>query len=97
MSNIELAITNIQMQHKQIGIDYTESKDMTAVCLVGEQAEATILALQKQIPQKPIESEYEGFICPACNGGFIFSPHVAESPHQHFNYCNECGQKLDWD
>ncbi len=55
------------------------------------------LALQKHIPQKPIETEDEGFICPACEGGCLYPPDVTDNTHAHCNYCNECGQKLDWE
>lgn len=53
--------------------------------------EASIKALEKQIPKKPLKSQkYKGtwYICPNCNH---------EWGGSHFNCCTTCGQKLDWD
>ena len=46
---------------------------------------------------KPIEDEEGGYLCPACKGGALYPPYVTDNKHAHCNYCNECGQKLDWD
>ena len=53
-----------------------------------EQANKIIKALEKQIPKKPIvtskgEEEYSG--CPVCNK-FVFD-----------DYCQCCGQAIDWE
>lgn len=61
--------------------------------------EMAISALEKQIPKKPIPIDYKKFIdtvdnatylrgafwCPNCN-------HVVRSG----DYCNDCGQAIDW-
>lgn len=56
-----------------------------------------IKSLEKQIPKKPILNDDEDHVCPECHGGFIYPNYVTEDKHQHCNYCNECGQRLDWD
>ena len=44
-------------------------------------------ALEKQIPKKPkTDDRYVMHICPWCND-FVKVSH---------NYCQNCGQKLDW-
>lgn len=49
-------------------------------------------------PKKPFKQETYGFekmgYCPSCsfNNGTIFQP-----VFQQYNYCPNCGQKLDWD
>ena len=51
--------------------------------------EKAIEALKKQVPKKPIKSEYSDIIyrCPVCDWGkFVIPEH----------YCNHCGQALDW-
>lgn len=55
-------------------------------------SKVAIIALKKQIPKKPTESDLkirycEVFKCPTC--GFEFSGRVAK-------YCYRCGQALDW-
>ena len=46
-----------------------------------------IQALEKQIPKKPkTDDRYVMHICPWCND-FVKVSH---------NYCQNCGQKLDW-
>lgn len=53
-------------------------------------------ALEKQVSKKPIEKHYEDngekpYIKICCPNGC----HVQVSKFD--NYCNKCGQKLDWD
>ena len=43
--------------------------------------------VEKQIPKKPkTDDRYVMYICPCCND-FVKVSH---------NYCQNCGQKLDW-
>lgn len=56
----------------------------------GEEIDAAIEALEKQIPKKPImikDVAETYYICPEC-----------EWAVDRFddNYCSDCGQKLDW-
>ena len=47
----------------------------------------SIEALEKQIPQKPkMDDTYVIYICPCCNNFIKLCK----------NYCEYCGQKLDW-
>ena len=59
-----------------------------------------IQALEKQIPKKPIPSDYEKYIDVICNATFLrgayWCPnckHVIKSG----SFCNDCGQALDWE
>lgn len=53
-----------------------------------------IEALEKQIPKKPIEQgEGISFNCPVC-GNYV--GYVAAMARETQNYCNECGQALEW-
>ena len=52
-------------------------------------------ALKKQIPMKAVGNHYAHMRCPACNhripsGG-------GSSSRRRDNWCNYCGQKIDWD
>ena len=52
-------------------------------------------ALRKQIPKKAFGNHYAHMRCPACNhripsGG-------GSSSRRRDNWCNYCGQKIDWD
>ena len=50
-------------------------------------AELAINALEKQIPKKPKTNDnYIIYICPCCNNFIKLCK----------NYCEYCGQKLDW-
>ena len=51
-------------------------------------------ALEKQIPQKAIGNHYAHMRCPSCNhripsGG-------GSSSRRRDNWCNYCGQAIDW-
>ena len=51
-------------------------------------------ALKKQIPKKAVGNHYAHMRCPACNpripsGG-------GSSSRRRDNWCNYCGQKIDW-
>ena len=93
MNNIERAIQSIQLQKLNIGIDYTRGKDITAICLIGEQAETTIIALEKQIQKKPeyIDEDLRYFDCPVCKESIL-----ASDDFESHKYCLNCGQAIDW-
>lgn len=91
------AIKNI----KDILDECTESEE--SVCYVTDvdapALEMAINALEKQIPKKPT---YEGdgyapdgmfiwgeWICPCCGRRY-------EVDYDDYDYCPDCGQKLDW-
>ena len=61
---------------------------------VDDAMDLAILALEKQIPKKPIEDGYydEPSVCPNCGGNVI---NQADNDY-HFQYCHYCGQALDW-
>ena len=51
-------------------------------------------ALKKQIPMKAVGTHYAHMRCPSCNhripsGG-------GSSSRRRDNWCNYCGQKIDW-
>ena len=46
-----------------------------------------IKSLEKQIPKKPIESEFTPLICPDCEAKIILGQ----------RYCENCGQKINWE
>lgn len=59
-----------------------------------ESIELAVDALRKQIPQKAVGNHYAHMRCPACNhripsGG-------GSSSRRRDNWCNYCGQKIDW-
>ena len=54
-----------------------------------------IISIDKQIPKKAVGNHYAHMRCPACNhripsGG-------GSSSRRRDNWCNYCGQKIDWD
>lgn len=56
--------------------------------------ELAINALKKQIPMKAVGTHYAYMRCPSCNhripsGG-------GSSSRRRDNWCNYCGQKIDW-
>lgn len=53
-------------------------------CKVTKAYNTAIIALEKQIPKKPIKYKYE-IVCPSCK------TLVGSAP-----YCRYCGQALDW-
>lgn len=65
-----------------------------------EALDVAIQALEKQIPKKPIRhTAWEDFKCPAC-GSTEIRPYDTEYREYDkdckFEYCSDCGQKLDW-
>ena len=54
---------------------------------MNDSCDMAMQALEKQIPKKPkTDDRYVMYICPCCND-FVKVSH---------NYCQNCGQKLDW-
>ena len=59
-----------------------------------EALDFAICAIEKQIPKKAVGNHYAHMRCPACNhripsGG-------GSSSRRRDNWCNYCGQKIDW-
>ena len=57
-----------------------------------------ISALEKQMPKK-VEC-FNGLnetCCPECHFVFGYSMELGEYDGENYNYCVECGQKLDWE
>lgn len=52
-----------------------------------------ILALEKQIPKKPVNCFR---CCPICGSDNIEIWQEGGYDYTRFNYCPECGQALDW-
>jgi predicted metal-binding protein len=88
MNDIERAIEDFEAVRT---INFSEKTREGAI----KHIDIAIAAIEKQVQKKPIESE-EGWICPTCKGGFLYSPIINPNKHASCNYCNECGQKLDW-
>ena len=59
-----------------------------------------IKALEKQIPKKPIRhTAWENFKCPTCGSAEIVQYDTEYREYDKdckFEYCSDCGQKLDW-
>lgn len=48
--------------------------------------------IHKQVPIKPTHNKM-GWHCPTCKKEIYWDTDYGQ---QKFNYCTECGQKLDW-
>lgn len=59
-------------------------------------------AMAKQIPTKPVNIKIGTYVecaeCPRCKEPFMDIGGVAEAYGEvwQFNYCPECGQRIDW-
>lgn len=62
--------------------------------------EEAIMALEKQIPKKPKETDAypHKLYCPTCYWTFYFNKENADGYRRMhmFTYCPECGQAIDW-
>ena len=54
------------------------------------------IAIEKQIPKKPIEDEYRWAVCPICGGSVYLSNIRDHILDKETTYCEHCGQALDW-
>ena len=81
---------------KEYGLTVAEALQDSIVQEVEKQhiKNASMVAVEKQKPMKPIKTETEGYMftdtyrCPTCGGNFSGTG-IAD-------YCYHCGQKLDW-
>lgn len=51
-----------------------------------------IIALKKQIPQKPRIDNDDWICCPRCNETF----YLINTHNKRNKYCGNCGQAIDW-
>lgn len=59
-----------------------------------EALDFAICAIKKQIPMKAIGNHYAYMRCPACNHRIPSGR--GSSSRRRDNWCNYCGQKIDW-
>lgn len=50
-------------------------------------------ALEKQIPQKPLDFGDKAYLCPICRRNNFYD---GTETLNKTNFCNYCGQALDW-
>ena len=56
--------------------------------------DVAIDALKKQVPIKPMGEHYAHMRCPSCNHRIPSG--MGSSSRRRDNWCNYCGQKIDW-
>ena len=56
--------------------------------------EAAEAALNKQIPKRAVGTHYANMRCPSC--GKRIPSGQGSSSRRRDNWCNYCGQKIDW-
>ena len=74
--------------------DYTDAQDEEKGDVVDDAIIEVLECLEKQIPKKPIEYIMR-FICPNCESLEI-EQYNDIGGSTFFDYCPDCGQKLDW-
>ena len=62
--------------------------------LFREALKIAVEAILKQIPQKAVGQHYAHMRCPAC--GHRIPSGGGSSSHRRDNWCNYCGQAIDW-
>lgn len=65
------------------------------LCKSSEAHKMAIDALEKQIPKKAIGEHYAHMRCPSCNHRIPSG--AGSSSRRRDNWCNYCGQKIDWE
>ena len=78
----------------KLGCKYSKDNQLANVCDIANKA------LEKQMP-KQLDYEGDGY---ADDGELIYDTAICRSCErkfefyydEHFNYCPDCGQKLDW-
>lgn len=81
------------MTEAEEAIEFLKGKYPLGLCDEDEykNAQTAIKALEKQIAKKPVDTEE------FTEGGWIGKcPHCGSDCNDVMNYCDKCGQKLDW-
>ena len=90
---IKNALLNVNTLAKN-SIEYGKIRDDQDIELIEE-------IVKKAIPMKPEPKDtlecvytrmYSGFVCPIC--GYELTN---DEKKKHDNYCNNCGQRIDWE
>ena len=89
MTNLEAKI--ILLKIKESYAQYINTSDLQ------DAIDLAITALEKQIPRKPIITNWNPALCPSCNEEL--SEHLGDGYYHHHTNLKvcECGQKLRWD
>ena len=51
--------------------------------------------VERDTPMKPLKYAYGGYQCQTC-GGLSVQSHDYYGSEINLNFCNDCGQRLDW-
>lgn len=85
------AIKEVRFNMSRIGLNNKSAKR------VSEAKNIAIQALEKQIPEKPVNYDKHYYKCPCCNEDLEIDDDMLfvydEEPPK---FCPKCGQKLDW-
>ncbi len=104
--NIDLSYLKVRdnMTESEAKKEFKERLELIEKCYRGkvedykQALELGVKALEKQIPKKPVyEGDgysdghlvYDTWICPLCEKRY-------EVDYDDYDYCPDCGQKLDW-
>ncbi len=92
MNEIERAIQIIERQKLQIGIDHTNGKDLTAICLVGNSAETALIALREKA-ERVLCAKCKHYNKAGCSEGFGWCESMDRGVSDDF-YCAN-GAKME--
>lgn len=71
------------------------NKPTSGYVMLQESIDMAIQALEKQIPKKPVKDGKWSYKCPCCGGNA--ETDCGDNFYDYrLDYCNGCGQKLDW-
>lgn len=77
-----------------------ESEAMGTECTIRAEDVSTIAkAVTRTIPMQPLVFTHDPFMhydCPVC-GSYIRTPRTTPGYHEYQQYCDMCGQKIDWE
>ena len=71
----------------------------TECTISAEDVPTVAKAIMRTIPMKPLVFMYDPFMhygCPVC-GSYIRAPRTTPGYHEYQQYCDMCGQKIDWE
>jgi hypothetical protein len=100
---IEKAIEALKMENELMQFDPNTGEDCPIELQNQDNQDlynanlVAISALEKQLPKK-VESfnSLNETCCPECRFVFGYSMELGEYDGEYYNYCVDCGQKLDW-
>jgi predicted SprT family Zn-dependent metalloprotease len=88
-------IKSLYIAKSALDVSYDKSGWNNEIKLLEEAINELEKLQERETPMKPLRYDYGGYQCPSCKGLYV-QARESDGSEVNLDYCNDCGQRLDW-